>query len=162
MPQNFLHIGFIRSVFPQAKIIHCRRNPLDTCLSVYFQAFGDLHPYSSNLKNIASFYADYDRLMRHWKNVLSDNLYMEIEYEELVSDLELNSRKLLNYCDLEWHDSCLEFYKTRRTVATASYDQVRQPVYTKSVNRWKHYRQQLQPLVDELQSYGINVDTDLF
>ena len=139
----------LNEMFPDAKILHCRRNPLDTCLSIYFQNFGVMQPYSSNLKNIASVYLEYDRLMRHWTDVLNIQVY-EVRYEDFVVDFENQARDILKYCELEWQDECLNFYKSKRNVATASFDQVNKPVYTKSLARWKNYEKHLAELEEAL------------
>ncbi len=138
MPSNYTYLGLISQMFPDAKILHCRRDPRDTCLSIYFQNFGVMQPYSSSLKDIASVYLEYDRLMRHWTNVLNIQVY-EVHYEDLVIDLEYRARGILEYCELEWQDGCLNFYESKRKVATASFDQVNKPIYKKSLARWKNY-----------------------
>lgn len=145
MPRNFLNLGFITLLFPQARIIHCIRNPLDTCLSCYFQHFVGGNEFADNLADLGAYYNQYLRLMRHWKTTL-DIPMLEIQYEELVADQERMSRALIEYCGLEWDDHCLRFFENKRTVATASYDQIRQPMYKKSVERWKNYEKYLGPL----------------
>ena len=149
MPTNFNYLGLISKMFPDAKILHCRRDPLDICLSIYFQNFGVMQPYSSNLKDIASVYLEYDRLMRHWTEVLNIQVY-EVRYEDFVVDFENQARDILKYCELEWQDECLNFYKSKRNVATASFDQVNKPVYTKSLARWKNYEKHLAELEEAL------------
>ena len=148
MPTNFLHLGFIAQLFPAGRIIHCRRDPRDTCLSIYFQEFNLAHSYANNLEALAHFYREYERLMEHWLTVL-DLPVLEIDYSESVSNLEDSARRMVNFIDLEWDPDCLQFYRSGRTTATASYDQVRQPVYTSSIGRWKHYRQHISPLIEE-------------
>lgn len=145
MPRNFLHLGFITLLFPHARIIHCIRNPLDTCLSCYFQRFVGGNEFADNLADLGAYYNQYLRLMRHWKTTLDISM-LEIRYEELVADQETMSRTLIEYCGLEWDDHCLRFFENKRTVATASYDQVSQPMYTKSVERWRNYEKYLGPL----------------
>lgn len=145
MPSNFLHLGLIALLFPEARIIHCVRDPLDTCLSCYFQSFGDSQDFSYDLGHLGFFYRHYRRLMAHWEDVL-DIAIMKVNYEQLVAEQEKLSRALVEFCGLEWDEQCLEFHRTKRAVATASYDQVRQPIYRKSVQRWKHYEQYLDPL----------------
>ncbi len=157
MPLNFLYLGLISRLFPRARIIHCVRHPLDTCLSIYFQSFGGLHPYSTRLTNIGAFYSDYVRLMKHWERALPAESMMRVQYEDLVNNLEDNTRRLVDFCGLDWDARCLEFYKTERHVATASYDQVRQPIYTTSIGRWKKYQSELEPLVTELKLRGVNI-----
>jgi len=153
MPHNFLYVGLIRLILPKAKIIHCTRDPMDTCLSVYknyFEAQGS-HKYAYEMTELGHYYRLYDDLMTHWENVLPDFLY-EIRYEDLVSAPEPHIRDLLKFCDLPWHNSCLEFHKTKRKVTTASNAQVRKPIYTDSVQKWKSYESQLQPLFEAI--YG--------
>jgi len=149
MPHNFYLLGYIQLLFPNARIIHCRRNPLDTCLSIYFQNFAAQHAYAKNLFDIGTHYYQYNRLMKHWENILTMPIF-EMEYEELVSNQEKVTRELLEFCDLEWNDKCLEFHKVKRTVDTASHDQVRQKLYNKSINRWKNYEQYLDDLKEGL------------
>ena len=148
MPHNFLNIGLISLVFPQAKIIHCIRDPRDTCLSIYFQNFGWLHPYGSRLDWLGAYYKEYVRIMKYWQSV---NIPVHtVSYDDIVNNQEATTRKILEYCDLEWNDSCLDFHKSGRVVATASYDQVRQKIYTKSQARWKNYEKDINLLVENL------------
>lgn len=143
MPHNFKYIGLIALLFPNAKIIHCTRNPLDNILSIYFQYFSSSHAYASNLKNIAHFYNGYNRLMAHWQKVL-DIPILTNSYEAMVEDQQTSSRKLLDFCDLEWDDAVLHFHKTKRNVGTASYNQVRQPIYSSSKQRWRYYEKHME------------------
>jgi len=149
MPHNFANLGLIALLFPEARNIHCLRDPRDTCLSIYFQAFGWLHPYATRLDHLGLYYREYRRLMRHWESVLELPM-MTVQYEEMVADQERVSRALVDFIGLEWDDRCLQFHKSERTVATASYDQVRQPIYTQSMARWKNYEKHIKPLVDAL------------
>jgi len=149
MPGNFMHLGFIELLFPDARIIHCMRDPLDTCLSCYFQDFSRSHPYSYDLENLGAFYNEYRKIMQHWRSVLSIPMY-EIQYEELVADQEMKSRELVEFCGLEWDERCLNFHETKRYVGTASYDQVRQPMYKKSAGRWKNYENRIDVLKKSL------------
>jgi len=148
MPHNFQHIGLIRTLFPNAKIIHCVRDAKDTCLSCYFQNFYGHHPYTFDLSYLGHHYKDYQRLMKHWKSL--EIPMLEICYEDMVDDQEKWSRKLVEYCDLQWEDQCLSFYKNKRATRTASYDQVRQPVYKTSTARWKNYESHIAPLLEVL------------
>jgi len=150
MPHNFYFLGLIQLLFPGAKVIHCQRDPMDTCLSIYFQDFNDLHDYARDLFKVGTHYYQYERLMEHWKQILSVPI-LDVSYEEVVSDQEAVTRRMLEFCELEWDDNCLRFYQLRRTVNTPSYEQVRQPIYTKSVGRWRHYEQFLDPLKAGLQ-----------
>jgi tetratricopeptide (TPR) repeat protein len=154
MPHNFVNLGLIALLFPQARIIHCRRDPRDTCLSIYFQNFGWLHPYSTDLSHLGFYYRLYHKLMQHWEAVI-DLPMMTVSYEEMVTVPERISRELVNFIGLDWDDRCLRFHTVKRNVATASYDQVRQPVYTKSMARWKHYEKHIGPLAEALGD-GIN------
>jgi tetratricopeptide (TPR) repeat protein len=145
MPTNFLRLGLITQLFPQARIIHCMRDPLDTCLSCYFQFFSESQSFTYDLANLGAYYRQYQRLMEHWRTVLSAPI-MEVRYEDLVANQEGVSRALVDFCGLEWDDRCLRFHEMRRKVATASYDQVRQPMYNRSVGRWRHYESHLTAL----------------
>lgn len=149
MPNNFIQIGLISLLFPDARIIHCRRNPLDNCLSIYFQDFIWSHDYAVNLADIGFYYKEYERLMNHWKEVV-DIPIMTIQYEDMLQDQEALSRKLLEFCDLEWDESVMKFYDSNRDVGTASYDQVRQPIYQSSKERWKNYEKHLSELKEVL------------
>jgi tetratricopeptide (TPR) repeat protein len=150
MPHNFFELGLIQMLFPQAHIIHCNRDPMDTCLSIYFQNFLDGHDYSRNLYHIGAHYHQYLKLMAHWRSHLSMP-FLDVQYEELVSNPEAIVRQMLNHCDLEWYDGCLDFHKVKRMVHTASFDQVRQPMYKKSVQRWRHYEKHLHLLEEGLE-----------
>jgi tetratricopeptide (TPR) repeat protein len=145
MPHNFLHLGFIDRLFPNARVIHCVRDPMDTCLSIYFHNFSTNHPYASSLENLGTYYKAYKDLMEHWKTSLRIPI-LEVGYEDLTSNLETVSRNLTDFCGVEWDENCLNFHQSGRIVTTPSYEQVRQPIYTKSVGRWKNYEKFLQPL----------------
>ncbi len=151
MPANFHCIGLIHLMLPNAKIIHVRRNPVDTCLSNFTKLFGHkAQPQSYDLAELGRYYRDYARLMEHWRAVLPADAFYDIQYEELVADTEGQARALIDWCGLEWSDRCLEFHKTRRIVRTASITQVRQPIYTSSVERWRRYEKHLGPLLEAL------------
>jgi tetratricopeptide (TPR) repeat protein len=145
MPENFLYLGAISLIFPKAHVIHCRRNPIDTCLSNYFQRFHYGHQYSYSLKSLADYYRQYQRLMRHWREVVKIEI-LDVEYESLVDDPEGVSRKMIEFVGLTWDEECLSFYQSRRAIATASYDQASQPIYDRSKERWRHYEQHIEPL----------------
>ena len=145
LPHNFLQIGLIKTIFPRAKIIHTRRHPLDTCLSIFFQLFGANQPYAYDLGKIAAHYSHYQKLMAHWHQVFPEQI-LDIDYEELIAAPEIESRKLIDYLGLEWDKACLMPHKLERTVRTLSSWQVRQPIYTSSVARWKNYEKHLGPL----------------
>jgi tetratricopeptide (TPR) repeat protein len=149
MPQNFIGLGVIALLFPGAAIIHCRRNPVDTCLSCFTTDFGATHDYANDLSTLGGYYREYRRMMRHWKGVLEIPM-LEVDYEALVADQEATTRALLEYCGLDWNDQCLRFFDSGRSVATSSYDQVRQPIYSRSVGKWKKYAAWLAPLIDAL------------
>lgn len=149
LPFNFMHLGVIALLFPNARIVHCRRQPIDNCLSCYFTSFARQIRFANRLDTLGRYYVDYDRLMRHWQAVLPIEVF-ELQYENLVSDTEGQIRRLLDYCGLDWEDACLAFNKTERGVRTPSRWQVRQPIYQKSVARWRHYEQQLEPLIEIL------------
>ncbi|MDH4228165.1 MAG: sulfotransferase [Nitrospirota bacterium] len=149
-PLNCLHLGLIHLMLPHVRVIHCRRNPVDTCLSNYFQNFSSLGlAYSRDLSHLGFYYRQYDRLMAHWRETL-DLQVLEVDYEEMVADQEGMSRKLVAFVGLEWDDACLQFHKTKRTVSTASATQVRQPMYKGSVERWRRYEKHLAPLLEAL------------
>ena len=159
MPQNFRYIGLIKLAFPNAKIIHCRRNPVDTCLSMFTNIFGGIHPYSHDLSDLGHYYGDYARLMQHWHAVLPFRVY-DVQYEDIVTDSENEIRALLNFCELPFDGACLEFHKNKRVVATASATQVRRPIYQDSIQRWTRYGKQLAPLVEILRAEGLVVESD--
>ncbi len=147
---NFRLIGMIKLMLPNAKIIHCRRDSLDTCLSIFKHYFSvDGHYYAYDLDELGRYYNLYRDLMNHWYSVLPDFIY-DIHYEDVVADQEKQSRALLAYCGLEWDDACLEFYRTDRPIFTASAAQIRRPIYTDSVRSWERYENWLAPLLDEL------------
>lgn len=149
MPGNFMNIGFIAIILANAKIIHCQRHPLDTCLSNYFQHFTQVLPFSRNLADLGSYYRDYLKIMEHWHTV-SPLPILDVPYEEMANNHEEMSKKIIEFVGLEWDEACLNFHKTKRPVKTASNWQVRQPVYTSSVARWKNYDAFIQPLKDAL------------
>ncbi len=149
MPGNFFHLGLIRLLFPGARIIHCVRDPRDTCLSCYFQQFVGVHAYAYDLEHLGIYYSQYHRLMAHWRRVL-DPPMLELRYEALVERPEEWSRALVDFCGLPWDERCLRFYESKRVVATSSYDQVRHPIYRGSLGRWRHYERHLAPLLHAL------------
>ena len=145
MPQNFQILGLMALLFPQATFIHCRRDPLDTCLSCYFTKFDRHLEFSYSLENLGAYYRGYRRLTAHWRKVLPAKM-LEIDYEDMIADQEGVSRRLIAHCGLEWDDRCLAFHKTDRAVTTASAWQVRQPIYKASLKRWQRYERFLAPL----------------
>jgi tetratricopeptide (TPR) repeat protein len=147
MPGNFIHLGMIHSAMPDARIIHMRRNPMDTCLSMYFQNFQIAHSYTKDLHDLAHYYNEYQDLMLHWKKVLPAGAILEVPYEALVEDPETWSRKMIDFVGLEWNAACLDFYQTDRTVGTFSRWQVRQRISRSSVQRWRNYEPFIAPLL---------------
>lgn len=153
MPGNFMYLGMIHAVFPHARFLHTMRNPLDTCLSIYFQNFAAEHGYASDLEDLAFFYRQYHRLMAHWRQVMPKDRFLELPYEQLVEDQEGWSRKIIDFIGLPWDERCLEFYKTDRKVGTASNWQARQPIYKTSKERWRNYEPHVGPLLPLLELY---------
>ncbi|MDE0053288.1 MAG: sulfotransferase [Gammaproteobacteria bacterium] len=145
---NFIRVGLIKTLFPDAYVVHCSRNALDTCVSLYFHYFEAL-AWSFDLRELGQYYLDYRRLMDHWEGLFPDGMF-EVRYEELVHDPERVSRALVDYLDLPWDGRCLEFYKNTRAVMSPSNIQVRHPVYKVSVERWKRYEKHLRSLVEVL------------
>ena len=147
---SFKHLGLIHLAMPGARIIHTRRDPVDTCLSCFSHLFAGEHPYAYDLAELGRYWRAYDRLMAHWRSVLPPGVLLELQYEEVVEDLEGQARRLIAHCGLEWNDACLSFHKTERVVRTASMLQVRQPIYRGSVQKWRAYGELLRPLLDAL------------
>jgi tetratricopeptide (TPR) repeat protein len=146
-PVNSEYLGFIYSVFPNARVIYVRRHPIDTCLSCYFQHLSPGLTYATDLGDLAHYYREHHRQIAHWQAVLPRGFILEVPYEGLVADQEGWTRRILDFIGLEWHDSCLEFYKTKRAVLTSSSWQVRQKIYRTSVGRWRNYEQFIEPLL---------------
>jgi tetratricopeptide (TPR) repeat protein len=144
-PLNLLHLGLVALLFPRARVIHCLRDPLDTCLSIYFQNFTTSNDYAYDLAEIGSYYRECERLMVHWHATLPLRM-CEICYEDLLSDPEANSKRLIEFLDIAWDPNCLAFHRNPRPVRTASAWQVRQPVYRSAVGRWRNYEEYLGPL----------------
>ncbi len=149
MPHNFLYAGMIRLVLPHAKVIHCRRDPVDTCLSCFKNYFVGIHEFAYDLTELGQYYKLYQNLMSHWQTQLPDFM-LDIHYEDLVADQEGRTRELLDFCGLDWDESCLSFQNTKRAVRTASSAQVRRPIYNSSIRLWKKYEKQLRPLLHAL------------
>jgi tetratricopeptide (TPR) repeat protein len=150
MPNNFWFIGLIHVMLPNAKIIHVNRNPVDTCLSCFTKLFTGILNQTYDLSELGRYYVDYDRLMKHWRSVLPAGVFLDVQYEDIVADQETEARRIIDFCDLEWNDACIDFHKHNRQVSTASVMQVRQPIYKTSVERWRHYEKFLDPLLDAL------------
>ena len=154
MPHNFVLIGFIKMLFPNAKIIYCKRDPMDNCFSLFAHKFVDKsHGYCYNQKTLGKYYSLHVKLMDYWLKTFKDEIYV-LNHENLVDDQEKYSREIVNYCDLKWEASCLEFYKTKRQVKTASNEQVREPINRKSIAAWKKYKDLLGPLRKSLNQYN--------
>ncbi|MBI1887164.1 MAG: sulfotransferase [Nitrosomonadales bacterium] len=150
MPANFQAVGLIHLMLPNAKIIHVKRNPVDTCISCFSKLFTFGQEFSYDLAELGRYYVDYARLMEHWRKVLPEGAFLEVQYEDIVADQEAQSRRIIEYCGLEWNDACLDFHQNKRSVKTASMVQVRQPIYKSSVERWRSYEKFLGPLFDAL------------
>jgi hypothetical protein len=148
MPDNYLYLGLLAMLFPNAKFIHCRRDLRDVAVSCWMTNFRHIR-WASDTVDIASRFHDYQRLMDHWRGVLPVPL-LEVDYEETVADLEGMARRLVAWCDLKWEPGCLAFHESKRPVRTASLTQVRQPIYKHSVARWKHYEPALGELFGKL------------
>jgi tetratricopeptide (TPR) repeat protein len=153
LPTNFLHLGIITLLFPDCHVVHCVRDPMDTCLSCYMTDFAIGNEFAQDLRHVGKYYVQYRRLMEHWQDTLNVPR-VEVRYEQLVYDLEGATRELLETLDLPWDRRCLEFHRTRRHVASASSHQVRRPIYTDSVGRWRHYERHLGPLKEALGQYA--------
>ena len=146
MPGNFIAIGLIHLMLPNARIIHVRRNPFDTCVSCYTQLFTHGNEYSYDLAELAAYYAAYARLMAHWRTVLPEGAMLEVDYEALIDAPEQTARRIIEYCGLRWDDACLDYRSNDRPIQTASVAQVRQPIYRSSLGRWRRYQKFLGPL----------------
>jgi tetratricopeptide (TPR) repeat protein len=149
MPYNFLHLGLISLLFPRARVIHCVRDPIDTCLSCYFQNFARGNFQAFDLRDAGLYYRQYQRLMAHWGEVL-DLPILEVRYEEHVAEPERVCREMLDFLGLDWDPACLRFHESSRFTKTASRDQVREPIYTSSAGRWRNYERHIGPLIEAL------------
>ncbi len=141
MPDNYMYLGFLSVLFPRATFIHCRRDLRDIAVSCWMTDFRSIR-WANSAEHITTRFQQYQRLMEHWRQTLPKQIH-DVDYEEMVDDLEGTSRRLIAACGLEWDPACLEFYRHERPVRTASVTQVRQPVYKKSVARWKNYENDL-------------------
>ncbi len=149
MPSNFLHVAVILTMFPNARIINAFRHPLDTCLSCYFQDFSSGQEFTYDLAVLGRYYNEYRTMMSHWHSVLPGRIF-DLEYEALVQDPDGVAQEMIEFCGLDWEEQCLDFANNRRRVNTASTWQVRQPLYSSSIGRWRHYEAELQPLIDAI------------
>jgi tetratricopeptide (TPR) repeat protein len=151
MPSNFTRAGMIRLILPDARIIHCRRDPVDTCLSCYTKLFADEQAFTYNQTEVGRFHRAYQTLMAHWRAVLPSSHFLEVDYEAVVDDLEREARRMLEFLGLPWDEAVLKFHETERPVRTASVNQVRQPLYRSSSGRWRAHAAQLKPLLAALE-----------
>ncbi len=149
MPNNFPSIGLIHSTLPNAKIINAKRHPLDSCMGTYKQLFYKGQAFSYDLSELGEYYLEYERIMAHWHQVLPGKV-LDVQYEDMIADQEDQTRRLLEYCELPFEDACLHFYETQRAVNTASSEQVRQPIYSGSLNAHKRFESDLEPLIEIL------------
>jgi hypothetical protein len=149
MPHNFLNLGFIALMFPKARVVHCRRDAIDNCVSIYTHRLNQSHGYSTDLKTLGLYYQEYRRLMDHWQKVVPLKIF-DLRYEQMIGEQESTSRRLIDFAGLQWNDACLSFHETERTIRTLSRWQVRQPLYSSSVKRWKKYEEFLGPLIEGL------------
>lgn len=159
LPQNYLMLPLILAALPNAKIVHLTRDPRDACFASFKQLFADAYLHSYEQREMARHHARYRRLMDTWRERFGDR-FLDVSYEQTVSDLEPAARRLIDFLELPWEDNVLEFHKQRSAVSTASAVQVREPVHTRSVGRWRRYRERLQPMLDELRAAGIDLDAD--
>ena len=145
MPNNFLYLGVIHLAFPKARIIHCRRHPVDNCLSLYMTPSRNPGPMVQSRDTIMFAYENYLRLMEHWQNTLSPEIFLDVDYESLIGKREQTTREIIKFCGLPWSDTCMHPEKNDRMVSTPSLWQVRQPIYKSSVHRWRNYEPWLGP-----------------
>ncbi|MDH3546372.1 MAG: sulfotransferase, partial [Gammaproteobacteria bacterium] len=150
MPNNFASIGLLDLILPNAKIINARRHPLDSCMGSYKQLFYKGQAFTYDLVELGEYYLQYQRMMDYWHEILPGKV-LDIHYEQMVMDQEDQTRRLIEHCGLPWEDRCLRFYETDRAVNTASSEQVRQPIYSKSINSWRNFEAHLQPLIEVLE-----------
>lgn len=160
LPYNYMFLPHILAALPNAKIIHLVRDPRDVCFSVFKQLFADAYPHSYNLEEMARHFVRYYRLMDVWRERFPGR-FLDVQYEDVVADLEGNSRRILEYLELPWEDACVQFHKQDSAVSTASAVQVRQPAHNRSVGRWQRYQKQLQPALDILAQQGITNSPEL-
>jgi|TARA_B110000114_G_scaffold47269_1_gene50125 tetratricopeptide (TPR) repeat protein len=149
MPNNFFHIGLIKLILPNAKVIDARRHPMACCFSGFKQLFGEGQEFSYGLADIGNYYRQYVKLMDHWDNVLP-GFVLRVQHEDVVEDLETQVRRILDFCGLPFEEACLAFHKTERSVRTPSAEQVRQPIYTTGLDQWRNFEEHLQPLIQAL------------
>lgn len=155
-PLNYLYLGLIRLALPEARVVHLRRHPLDSCLAMYRTLFRMGYPFSYDLNDLGHYYVAYHRLMEHWRNVVP-GAFLDVDYESLVAQQEMETRRVLGYSGLDWQAACLEFHRNPAPVASASAAQVRQPLYKSAVARWRRYEAELEPLSRILEAAGIDL-----
>lgn len=158
-PNNFTHIGLLQLALPNAKIINAKRHPLDSCFGSYKQLFAKGQPFTYDLTEIGEYYLGYQKLMDHWHKVFP-NKVLDVNYEDVVGNLEQQVRRLLEHCDLPFEESCLNFHDTKRSVKTASSEQVRKPIYSSSVNLWRHYEPYIDELIEVLEPLLLKLPSD--
>ncbi len=151
MPNNFAHIGLLQAILPRARIIDARRHPLDSCVGCFKQHFAAGQTFTYDMFELGEFYLEYDGLMSHWNDHLPGKI-LRVQYEDVVSDLKSQVKRILDFCELPFEDSCLNFHQTKRSVRTASSEQVRQPIYKGSMNTWQRFDKQIEPLKEILDS----------
>ncbi|HUB11460.1 MAG TPA: sulfotransferase [Acetobacteraceae bacterium] len=161
MPGNFSAIGFIHLALPNARIIHTVRDPIDTCLSCFSKLFAEPQPFTYDLRELGAYYRAYQQLMNHWRHVLPEGTVLEVRYEDVVADFEMQARGIVAYCGLPWNDACLAFHEHDRAIRTASQLQVRQPIYRTSVGRWRPAPELLRPLLEGLEDPAVNIERSL-
>ncbi|MFW7268938.1 tetratricopeptide repeat-containing sulfotransferase family protein [Gluconacetobacter sp. Hr-1-5] len=149
MLDNFFHIGIIRQLWPNARIIHTCRDPIDTCMSCFSISFDNLD-FTFDLGELGRYHRQYQEQMAHWRQVLPPDAILDVQYEDIIEDFEANARRIIAYCGLPWNDACLRFHETRRVVRTSSVAQVRKPLYRTAVGRWRPDDETLQPLLEGL------------
>ena len=149
-PNNFVHVGLVHVALPGAVFINARRHPLDSCLGSFKQMFAKGQTFSYDLADIGEYYLQYERLMEHWNNVLPGKV-LDVHYEDVVANVDEQVRRILDHCDLPFEEQCVRFHETDRAVKTASSEQVRQPIYSSSVNLWRNYEKHLQPVIEILE-----------
>jgi hypothetical protein len=160
LPSNFLNAGFIHRALPQARIVHMHRQAMDTCFSNFKELFSNACAYGYDLDELADFYAGYDRLMAHWREVLPGAV-LDVRYEDLARDPEAEGRRILAFCGLEWQADCLNVAGNARAVNTASSAQVREPVHQRGIGAWRRYEAYLGPLQARLAALGLESETGL-
>ena len=155
LPLNFLYCGLIATALPNARIIHLCRHPMDTCYAIYKTLFKQAYPFSYDLEELADYYQAYRQLMAHWRQVLTGRI-LDVHYEQLATDTEVQSRMIIDHCGLDWEQACLEFHRSSTPSMTASLAQVRKPVYRSSIGKWRGCREELAPLESRLRSAGVD------